>query len=954
MTSFLQIVAQDLNSKFGNNLSQITVVLPSRRPEYFLYRNLSEIIQKPLIAPEITTLPELAEKLSSYMLAGEIDLIYRLYSSYNKILGIKSDFSQFYYWGQMMLHDFNDMDLALADSSKILGSLEAFHDLDAFISHDDEELRIIVERFWKSVSSAGSGNLRNKFKEFWQKLYPIYLDFTQHCQHEKIGYYGSIIRSLVFNSEQLRHKINGMNIAIVGFDYIHSAEFELFKLFKENANTIFYWDYDTFYCTQNFEANRIMKRNLEIFPPAVEISKINHFESPKQVSIYKVPGTIPALEIAADEAKKLQQNNLAPDTTALIVPKAKYLSSLLKSMSDVQSINVTYGWPVAMSLPAEFLLLALDLINSINQSNGKFSCEILRRLSANPYFPPEERLKLETIINVDNNKLFYVSADNVRETGGVLEKVIELFNQKRVTSICITILGAIQNQITTTAWENLSEKSKLDFFICDFLNTRFNQMENVLSQLGEQLDINSQLHFSRQIILNSGMPLEGSPISGIQVMGLNETSCLDFVNVIIPCANEGNLPEIKNRHSFIPYALRKTFGLPTYEEEEAKQAYKFYRLLQRAQNIVFTVNVVETGEESPDPSRFIHQMEFYLKNRYQNHWKEQLLTYRFATPKTREISIPWSQKVHHFMNQYLQKQIKLSPTALNTYIDCSLKFYYKYICNIEEPDTDVDIIDGRVFGNLFHETVREIYGRWIGKEVQKIDIENISKKEISSIINTEYAKSSINQESGYNQLLKYIVQRYVENVLEIDKKNAPFRILGIEQEVKMPFNFEIEKKKYSVMLGGKIDRIDQIAQDEKTEQIVKINSVIRILDYKTGNPNHEIDQDILKIFEPNSPKRPKEFFQAYLYTIIYKNTVENSKTVIPGLIVTGKLHNIDNFHMFTVKKHAKLDELEEPFKENLATLLSHMFNPKATFHASPTDKICKYCFYQSLCGKRID
>ena len=105
------------------------------------------------------------------------------------------------------------------------------------------------------------------------------------------------------------------------------------------------------------------------------------------------------------------------------------------------------------------------------------------------------------------------------------------------------------------------------------------------------------------------VPFSGEPIGGLQIMGFLETRALDFKHLIIISANEGKLPQGIRHNSYIPYALRKVFHLPTFEEQDAIYSYHFKRILQRAGSVQLLYNTEVAIDGSGEKSRLLWQLQ---------------------------------------------------------------------------------------------------------------------------------------------------------------------------------------------------------------------------------------------------------------------------------------------------------------------------------------------------------
>lgn len=933
MPSFLKLVARDIYNRFGDNLSEITVILPTKRPEFYFYQYLSECSQKTLLAPKILSINDILSEWSGMTIADNFELTYRLYLAYRQVIKTDESFDKFLFWGNLILSDFNDIDCNLADPEKIFAHITHQHQLNDLFS--DEQLLEPVKQFWGAIYDNNPTILKERFVYFWTKLLPIYNTFVSDLLKDNIAYRGLAYRKVVNETRQKTFKVPATPIAIIGFDYFNQTEIEIFKYLQSNVKTLFYWDYDVAYTHLNTEAGEYISRNKLQFPSALPDDYFNNYQNSKQVTIIDAPGLTAQAQAIAKQIEKLGAlDNQNPDFTAVVLANKQLLLPTLNSFPPVNNLNITIGWPAVYSNTALFIQHLCDiwLHSSIYNNYTRYSTQIVKKILAHNWITPEIR---EVIENLYNEQPFFTIENEIpspfasqilpQQLNQPLNHIIELLQQK------LSELSASD--------ENMQRHiDKIEEEVVYKLLTIFVQLRNVYNRFSLTLENSTQVLLIQQIIRNTSVPFESAPLSGIQITGLPETCSLDFKNLIIAGANEGVLPSVSSGISYIPYSIRKAFNIPTFEHQINKAAYLTYRLMQRANNIFFIYNSEENEINNIEVSRFVQQLEI------EQPWKfiRQSFVYKHTTKPVKHLSFPWTPKVEEFMRQYANETTQyLSPSAINTYIDCPLKFYLQYCTGIKAPQTVESTIDSRVFGNILHKSIEMFYNSpkssLLNKEIHAIDLKNRSKY-LDTIINTIYEDiKEIDQKSGYNILYKDIVKEYLSQIIAIDTAYAPFTMLGSELHVKA--QIELPQRNIQVTLGGTIDRIDMK------------NNTIRILDYKTGNPKAEISK-IDKIFIPKLD-RPKEALQAFLYACIFKklNPAYRSCIFNAGLIVSRKVYK-NGFLLFNDKKETiSLENIETEFIEHLQNSLSQMFDSSIEFSQAENADNCKYCQYKQMCKR---
>jgi hypothetical protein len=460
----------------------------------------------------------------------------------------------------------------------------------------------------------------------------------------------------------------------------------------------------------------------------------------------------------------------------------------------------------------------------------------------------------------------------------------------------------------------------------------------------------------KQLVQGERLPFEGEPLLGLQVMGILETRNLDFENIIVLSTNESLLPPAPKSSSFIPYSIRKVFELPVVDHQDAMYAYIFNRLVQRAKNIYFIYNSTEETGKSGEVSRFVRQLE---------HETDLQISYKTVSSEVtvedpHEISVIKNDRILESLYRFTSRkefQKRFTPTALNTYLDCTLRFYFKYILELYELDEVSEEVDPMVFGNILHHIMEQLYlpydkdgNRTVTKEEIKKLKKNVSVEINKAFENQFGVKDKQFEFEGQNILVSKIIQKMILKVLKYDSQRIPFDILGVEADDKKGFvlNSEIEIDGAPIQIGmkGIIDRIEQ--KDD----------TIRIVDYKTGK-DAKTFPDISSLFDREHNARNKAVFQTFFYGLLYLE----SPIGYPSLPIQASLFNIrelfnENFSPLIQIKKGKnfqdildIREYLEDFNEKLKYLLQEIFDKDIRFSQTDDLKKCGYCPYAGICNK---
>ena len=451
----------------------------------------------------------------------------------------------------------------------------------------------------------------------------------------------------------------------------------------------------------------------------------------------------------------------------------------------------------------------------------------------------------------------------------------------------------------------------------------------------------------------TSIPFHGEPAIGMQIMGVLETRNLDFRNVILLSLNEGQLPKSGGDSSFIPYNLRKAFGMTTVEHRNAVYAYYFYRLMQRAENITLMYNTSSDGLNRGEQSRFM--LQFLLESPH-----EIIQEYLEAgqSPRTvQPVTVPKTPEIMRRLQETFDRRVNakaiFTPSALNTYLDCRLKFYYYYVAALRAPREVSTEIDSATFGSIFHRAAQLAYIDLTanGKFIRKEDIEKLLHNEVKlqdymdKAFKELFFKVPEDERPEYNgvQLINSaVIVSYLKQLFRNDLQYAPFSMEAMEKGVAEDIDIATPKGVIKSRIGGIIDRIDSK------------EGTLRIVDYKTGG-SPKTPTDVASLFIP-SEARPNYIFQTFLYAAIMQR--KQPLKVAPALLYIHRAASEDYSPVIEMgearKEKIPVDDFsvfEEEFRESLDSLLSEIFNPEESFTQTEVARNCEYCDFKALCKK---
>lgn len=936
MSKFLELTASDLYRKFGNNLSEIAVVFPDKRAKFFFNNYLYRAAGKTLWSPNYLTISNLVEDISEFNLADMLQLVSELYEVYVTNTKTGENFNDFYFWGEMLLHDFDDIDRNLIDAQSLFGNLQNLKKMQHAFEFLDENQQKALEQFFANFSIEKQSDIKKKFIEIWDVLGNIYMQFRSKLLSQKIAYEGMIYRSIIENENMnIDETFTYTQYAFVGFNMLNACEKKLFYLLKKHNKALFYWDYDEYYLkNKNHEAGFFMRNNLREFPSELPAENFNLLsENRKKIKIISSPTENAQARYLHEWVKPIRDL----DDSAVVLCNESLLLPVLYSLPEnISDANVTMGFPLSQTPIFSTINVLIDLQTKGFDKNRKlWKRSYVLNVLQNQYV---QTLSLE-IENIETELLKtsdYQCSDEYLRRDINLKSIFEpVDNTYKFIDYLVEILKNISQK--NSANNQLYNEAIFRAY------TSLNRLGDMLHSKKFTIDIKIFSILLRRLLSSTTIPFDGELSKGLQIMGILETKNLDFKNVLILSANENLLPKSGSEASFIPYSLRRAFGLTTSDRRDAIYAYYFYRLLQRAENITVSYGTAANGLNKGEASRFILQL------RMESDFDIELFDIQspITLPAIPEIKIDKTQEIIALLrNKYSSGNSYLSPSTLNMFIDCSLKFYFRHIANLHLPDNKTDS-DSIAFGKIFHKAAEIIY-----KKAGKLENSYISENDLDALIdNNEFLKNTVDEAmkaeanishsqnySTQQLIMRDVIVDYIKKLLEFDKTNIPFILYKTETELVDKFNFETPLGNIDTYLGGRVDRID-----------MKEN-ILRVLDYKTGGTGKAI-KSVEELFI-SSKNRNGYAFQAFLYSVIISRQKPEFKVMPSILYINRKLTEQEDIQIkFGKEKLTDIRQIENDFLNQLSKIISNIFDAAIPFVQTENKDACTYCDYKQICKR---
>lgn len=959
MESFLKLVAADLYKHTEGNLAHTAVVFPNKRAGLFFNEYLAQESDSPIWSPAYVSISELFRSLSPWEAGDPVKLVCELYKIFRRETQSTETLDDFYFWGEMLISDFDDADKNKVDTDKLFSNLQDLRNIMDDYTFIDDEQEEAIRQFFQNFSIERRTALKERFISLWDVLGNIYKGFRESLASQNIAYEGMMYRHVIEHLDV--DKLPYEKYVFVGFNVLNKVEHTLFTQLKDVGKAVFYWDYDEFYMKENrqavtHEAGEFIRRNLRDFPSPLSGELFKNLSKPKEVH-YIASSTENA------QARYLPQwirNNLTtPEKeTAVVLCNEALLQPVLHSLpAEVKHVNITMGFPLSQTPVYSFLIALLELhTHGFNFKSGRYTFQSVVTLLKHPYTRQltgqAELLEKE----LTRNNRFYPLPGEL----GKDEFLTRLFTPLSGNlNLCIRLSETLQ-QVAGIYQANTSGTEDTDAFNQLYRESLFKAYTTInrFRTLIEEDELTVQSETFRRLLVKvlsaTNIPFHGEPAIGMQVMGVLETRNLDFRHLVLLSVNEGQLPKSGGDSSFIPYNLRKAFGMTTIEHKIAVYAYYFYRLLQRAERITLMYNTSSDGLNRGEWSRFMLQFLIEWPHPITRQFLEAGQSPQGTSPITVEKTPDVMRRMQSLFDVRANPKAKFSPSALNYYLDCPLKFYYRYVAGLSAPDEVSAEIDSATFGSIFHYAAEHIYKDLTthGKVINKEALETLLRNEVKlqDYVDTAFKKLFFNvpqnekpEYNGIQLINSAVIARYLKQLLQNDLRYAPFTFIASEMEVDEPIDIQTPKGVIKSRIGGIIDRMDSK------------DGTLRIVDYKTGG-DADTPPHVESLFIPDK-KRSNYVFQTFLYAAIMCRKQPTMK-IAPALLYIHRAATETYSPVIQMGEPRKPKEAVEDFskyekeyRERLQGLLEEIFNPEKSFAQTEIIEKCTYCDFKALCKR---
>ena len=953
---FLQKLAEEIANRYSDDPGQVCIVLPNRRAGLYLKKYLAAALQKTVWSPQTYSIEDFITNLSGCQVIDPVGLLFEFYRVHKEVQGEKAqEFELFSDWAQTVLKDFDEIDQYLIDPEKIFNYLNAARALTVW--NLDE----------KPLTDQEIGYI-----EFYRSFLTYYQHLQKNLEEKRLAYPGMAYRIAANQIEKKTDELKWKKIMFAGLNALSGAEEKIIGHLVHEGKAEIYWDADEYYVRNEYqEAGSFIRRYLQKWPSdPVKWLENNFITDQKTIRVYGVPGSMGQAQKAGQIVKHLQSADIEPDKTALVLADEKLLLPVLYSLPDEMGpVNVTMGYPFKLTQLYHLVNLLFTAQENAEKfaarrknSGSMFYVKDILNLLAHPYlqlinpFAEAGQITFDEISNLirKKNRVFMSPAELLRFSVSsenpyrdFSEKVFQIWeNPGTGLTEVLAIMSMIRDRIIALNQEVTSSYSSDLEQLYHF--SRIIKRCRTMMETYPFVNTLTSLHKILFELLDlTKLPFSGEPLRGLQIMGVLETRAIDFENLVVLSVNEGILPSGKHQNSFIPFDIKKEFGLPTYQHKDEVFAYHFYHMLQRVKTIYLLYDTEGDQMKGGEKSRYISQIAYELpKLNPGADYKEELLR-PFPPDKNQagEIIVPKSPSIIARLREKCEKGF--SPTALNVYIRCPLKFYYQEILRLSEAETIEETIEARTMGTAVHQVFEEVFNEYVGRFADPGSLTaKLSETEhlLLQAFSQHYKDGDL--DFGKNHLVfkasLFLVNQFILHEAELLKNsgNPPgaLKIIALESSFERQVQCEVEGNPMNVKIKGKTDRIDQW------------EGVTRIIDYKTGNVS--VSELNLKSWDKliTDPKMSKAF-QLLLYAWLYfRNQGAQDERLQTGNYSLRKISA--GFMKVKLPDGAAIDkESMELFEQMLIELLEQILDPTIPFIQTPEAENCTYCPFTAICTR---
>lgn len=970
MIPFLYESARLIFEQYAKTPQAVCIVFQNKQARFFFQKYYAQLAGKASWSPDIFTLDAFLQRIASLRFPDSLSLIFLLHDIVQETStdfpsetaneNIFNDFAHFYTLGKNLLQDFDLADSCLVDSKQLFGHLFAHESLEA---HGlDPEQMSTLNAFRQLFGGSAPAVSKDRLLGLWRMMPEIHSRLCSRLLHNRQAYQGLCIRDLARRADGEGITTDYSRIYIVGFNEIGPGLAKIFGHLQRSNKLTFLWDTDAYYVNDTRqEAGKYARINLSRFPDSPIPPPDNFTSFVKRIDCLGVTLNVAQAQLLPAILNRLDLQAENYPETAIVLPDEQLLFPVLHSLPrDVTKINVTLRYPLRNTPLMGLLTAWLQLQAQINRHENNFQgydirlvSKLLQHSMVEVMCGDEAKTCLDTLIarkNADVDPRWLVEERS--------QSMQLIFNPVRSGEHMFSnLLDILFELFSSLSVNSSSTRIDLEGEYIYLVYTTVKRVQDIMSEGEKALPILALIRVLNVLFEEIRIPFVGDPLEGVQIFSLEQTQNIDFRNVIILSANEGILPRTPSPSGFIPQTLRRIFGLPVRGDAEAHEAWLFYRLLQRAENVFILYNSIP-GQGQGELSRFVRQ----LSSESRHPVGDRLIAQSIVPGERPFISIAKKNEVLYRLGTYCASSgasvRSLSVSAITAYMDCKLRFYFRYIAKVSEPLVVTEEVDPASFGEILHKTLETLYKNPLNKKADAVleagDFSHFFQMQDETLLEVFCRHYSIepatyDRLTGIQRITLEALRRYCSHILEFDKKYTPFRLVELEKA---------RSHKSLIELDG-LEGLPQVSLYATIDRIDFKNGVFRVVDYKTGTVKKDLDPS-------KEPERiEKGRYNKAVFQILFYSWLLSREDTYRGAQLMPAIYNIreaasEEFDPQLRIGEGRNKEILTPqrtreilpwFDQIVRGVLHEMFNPAVPFSQTENKANCAYCPYARICNR---
>ena len=938
--SELKILApgQDLIAEIVNrlpsgeqNFSSDLIIFPGKRPAHWLRKALAERVGRSFIPPNIFSIDRFIEYLHGTMLRinkpklSALDAVAVLFEVHRE-------------QSQRVGQDaYTSLETFLAVGIKLVNELEEVMLAD-----------LSERRIRESLSGV-------QFQKF-HSLAAYYQSFYGELERR-----GNTTRAMMYRT--VAERIEEINwaayrtVVLAGFHTFTNTEKRIAAHIRDLDNSVLVFQYGVG-LQQQLQSIGLSVEEEPALPEAPVVEFVNAPDLHGQV-----------FALAARLKNQLDAETHLDQRTAIVLPSSEALFPTLHfalSLLPVDSFNIALQYPLTRTPVYGFLNSLMDFVASAQ--NGKYSSAAYLKFVLHPY---TKNIRFGQSAEVTRIFFHAVEEHFVRRYAKVLFSLEELENDNKLFADVerrLAPLGLAGTGETTTQEElrshlvaihNHTVRKLIDFRNVQELAARtMDVLEYIVAHSTANLhpyfrpyvqrimelldvvrtsllaqyalaDVQASFIFLRKCLGAETIPFAGTPLKGLQVLGLLETRNLRFDTLYVLDATDDILPGKPAQDMLLPQPMRAKLGLETSRDAERLSEYYFNLAVRSAKRVVLMYSESSDREKS----RFVQKLLWQLQqqeSRLDAGEYEERVRYRVRLANERPEPIAKMKE----MVDALRGGMRFSAHALDTYLACPLKFYYQYVLRLAEREEVTNDLETTDVGVLVHAILKQYFEPLRKKQLTAGDFD---QRRLDDVVNACFDETFGKETTGAVQLLKRQVVHQVRQFMK--EHQAPLAerealtVLAAEQKI------EVEYKGYQ--FTGRIDRIEQ--RGDK----------VYIVDYKTGADEKAvaIRLDKLDSGDPATWRAAVPTFQLVMYMLLYSRaTNEPLSSLEPVYVFLGK-NKIDEGIEHSIGGEVHAADVFAAVEPLMMKTIETILDPKIPFTPTPElEQECPRCPFNTMCG----